>query len=62
MDNLVEKSPQELSQELQSAKKVLFDLKMKKCSGQLDRGHVISLQRKKIAQIETFLNKKTCKN
>lgn len=61
MDNLQERTNQELVKELEGLKKQLLDLTLKKCSGQLTRPHLISETRKQIARIYTFLGQKACK-
>jgi large subunit ribosomal protein L29 len=61
MENFKEKSPQELESDLREMKKSLLDLRIKKCSSRLDKPHMISLLKKQIARIKTFLRQKTCK-
>ena len=45
----------ELSQELESARRELYILTMKKNLGELKQSHVLKGQRRYIAQISTFL-------
>jgi large subunit ribosomal protein L29 len=62
MENFKEKSPQELEHSLKEIGRSLFNLRMQKCSSRLDKPHMISLLRKQIAKIKTFLRQKTCKD
>jgi ribosomal protein L29 len=62
MDELEEKSERELLQDLKEAEKNLFNLRMRKCTSLLDKPHVLTLARKRIARIETFLRQKACKS
>jgi large subunit ribosomal protein L29 len=61
MENLGEKSPQELAHSLKEIGRSLFNLRMQKCSSRLDKPHMVPLLRKQIAKIKTFLRQKTCK-
>jgi ribosomal protein L29 len=61
MEKFGEKSPQELAHYLKEAERSLFNLRMQKCSSRLDKPHMISLLKKQIARIQTFLRQKTCK-
>ncbi|MDR0740227.1 MAG: 50S ribosomal protein L29 [Puniceicoccales bacterium] len=61
MENFGEKSPQELAHSLKEVERSLFNLRMQKCSARLDKPHMISLLKKQIARIQTFLRQKTCK-
>lgn len=58
--NFAEKTAQELLNDLNAAKRELFDLMLKKSSGQLERSHLYSCQKKKIARINTVLKQKSC--
>ncbi|MDR2372088.1 MAG: 50S ribosomal protein L29 [Puniceicoccales bacterium] len=61
MENFREKSPQELAHSLKEVERSLFNLRIQKCSVRLDKPHMISLLKKQIARIQTFLRQKTCK-
>lgn len=60
MNKLIEKSEKELLNDLATANKELFDLMLKKCAGKLERSHVYTNQRKRIAKIKTILKQKSC--
>lgn len=60
MDNFAEKSVKELINDLKNEIEALSLLRLKKSLKKLDRGHLYSLQKKKVARIKTFLKQKTC--
>lgn len=60
VSNFAEKTVQELLNDLSEVKQEMFDLMLKKSSGKLERNHLYSLQKKKIARINTFLKQKSC--
>ena len=55
LEELKTLSAGELQTELQSARKNLYVLTMKKALGELKQSHLMKAQRKYIAQISTFL-------
>jgi large subunit ribosomal protein L29 len=56
-----ELSVQELQSSLREAEQSLLELRIKKCSSQLEKSHIVSNTKKQIARIKTFLRQKTCK-
>jgi large subunit ribosomal protein L29 len=60
MEELREKSTEELLQNLKETADALFNLRMKKCSTALDKPHMVNFLRKKMAKIRTFLKQKAC--
>ena len=56
---LLDKSPQELNNDLVEAKKELFNLRLQNATNQLDNTARIKEVRKNIARIQTVITKKT---
>ena len=56
---LLDKSPQELNNDLVKAKKELFNLRLQNATYQLDNTARIKEVRKNIARIQTVITKKT---
>ncbi len=61
MKSLVEKSVDELKQERLELHKALFNLRMQKTTGQLEKPHLFRDSRKQIARINTILASKAGK-
>ena len=57
-DDLVNKTPEELNEALVTAKKELFNLRLRNAANQLDNTSAISATRKNIARIATVITQK----
>ena len=56
---ILDKSPQEINNDLVEAKKELFNLRLQNATNQLDNTARIKEVRKNIARIQTVITKKT---
>lgn len=59
MEELIAKTPEQLNEELVSAKKELFNLRFQNATNQLDNTARITEVRKNIARIQTVITAKT---
>jgi len=58
VEELREKTPEELQGDLTAAKKELFNLRFRNATNQLDNTAVISEARKNVARIQTIITQK----
>jgi len=58
VEDLINKTPEELNDELIAAKKELFNLRLRNATNQLDNTSAISATRKNIARIATVITRK----
>ena len=59
IQEIQELTPQELISRKRELKEELFNLRIQKQSGQLERPHLIRIARRNIARVETVLSKKS---